>query len=348
VGVIAPLAALPLLVPGYLLLWIPMTALYLISNASGSGLLNSWRMAPFLPLLWGSIAVLIVRLRPRWAYVCMTALLLATLIGFLVLSPFPGGAKFEERAYQVDEHTRIGEQIVAGLPHDVPLTAQNGLAAHLATRPWMRLFPWYDATKLLPSIVVLDEKSNNTWPLKADELKAAILSFQMDPAYETAHEQDGYYAFQLVQEDHPLTQPVSKTWSSTLSLTGYELAQAHGNSAFTSLIGRVARAGKLRVILQWTALQAMPSHLVISIRLVAPDGRVVAQDDSWPGRGALPTPLWEVGRSIRDTHYLDIPADALPDQLTLQVIVYAADTLDPIDPAGGFTLTTLSSDNTAP
>jgi uncharacterized membrane protein len=91
VGLMAPFAGLPLLALGYPLLWLPMTALYLISNASGSGLLNSWRLAPFLPLLWCSIAVLIVHLRPRWAYASMTALLIATFLGFLTLSPFPGG-----------------------------------------------------------------------------------------------------------------------------------------------------------------------------------------------------------------------------------------------------------------
>jgi hypothetical protein len=106
--------------------------------------------------------------------------------------------------------------------------------------------------------------------------------------------------------------------------------------------------GQLRVILHWTALEAMPGYLAISVRLVASDGRVVAQEDSWPARGALPTPLWEAGRSIRDTHYLELPAEELPPQLTLRVIVYAADTLDPIAPQAGHALTALSTNKQAP
>ncbi len=346
-SLIAPLGGLPLLALGYPLLWIPMTGLYLISNASGSGLLNSWRLAPFLPLLWGSIAVLLAHLRPRWAYLSMTALLIATFIGFLTLSPFPGGAKFDESVYQVNEHTQIGERIVASIPPDVSLAAQNGLAAHLATRPWVRLFPWYERSRF-PSIVVLDEKSSNTWPLKADELKAALLGMQMDPDYDTIQEQDGYYVFQLAQEVHQFTQPVSLTWSSVLSLTGFELAQSQSNAAFEPISGHIDDGGKLRVILHWTAIDAMPGYLAVSVRLVAPDGRVIAQEDSWPARGALPTPLWDVGRSIRDTHYLDVPAEELPEQLTLRVIVYAGDTLNPIAPENGHTLTTLSTNNQAP
>ena len=347
IGLIAPLAGLPILALGYALLWVPMTALYLVSNASGSGLLNSWRLAPFLPLLWGSIAILLVRLRPRWAYVSMAALLLATVVGFLTLSPFPGGAQFDESVYQVNAHTQIGEQIVARIPPDVSLAAQNGLAAHLATRPWVRLFPWYDRAKF-PSIVVLDEKSTNIWPLKPDELKTALLNMQMDPAYNTIQEQDGYYVFQLGQDAPRFTRPVSLTWSSTLLLTGFDLAQAQTAGAFEPITDNLDSGGQLRVILHWTALEAMPGYLAISVRLVAPDGRVVAQEDSWPARGALPTPLWEVGRSIRDAHYLDLPAEELPPQLTLRVIVYAADTLDPIAPQAGHALTPLSTNKQAP
>jgi uncharacterized membrane protein len=343
-SLIAPLGGLPLLALGYPLLWIPMTGLYLISNASGSGLLNSWRLAPFLPLLWGSIAVLLVHLRPRWAYLSMTVLLIATFIGFVTLSPFPGGAQFDDSVYQVNEHTQIGEQIIASIPPDVSLAAQNGLAAHLSTRPWVRLFPWYSRAKF-PSIVVLDEKSTNIWPLKADELKSALLNMQMDPQYDTIQEQDGYYVFELAQDAHQFSQPVSLTWSSMLSLTGFELAQSRSNGVFEPISGGVDGGSKLRTILHWTALEAMPSYLAVSVRLVAPDGRVIAQDDSWPARGALPTPLWEVGRSIRDTHYLDVPAEELPEQLTLRVIVYAADTLNPIAPENGHTLTTLSTHN---
>jgi hypothetical protein len=58
--------------------------------------------------------------------------------------------------------------------------------------------------------------------------------------------------------------------------------------------------------------------------------------------------LWEAGRSIRDTHYLDLPTEGLPDQLTLQVIVYDAATLAPLEPVAGHALTTLSVNNQAP
>ncbi len=345
VAFIAPLAGLPLLALGYPVLWIPMVALYLVSNASGSGLLNSWRMAPFLPLLWGSIAVLIVRLPPRWAKLSMVALLVATSIGFLTLSPFPAGGKFDEAVYRLSEHTQIGEQIVARIPPDVSLAAQNGLGAHLATRPWIRLFPLYNRDRR-PEVVVLDEQTANIYPMLPEEHKTAVLNMQLDPTYDVMLEQDGYLVLRSSEGTPKSAHPVSLTWGSLLNLTAFDLAQANEHELFEPVVDQMENGGTLRVGLYWTALAPMPEHYAISVRLLAPDGSVVAQDDSWPARGALPTPLWEVGRSIRDTHYLARP-DSLPEQVTLSVIVYDAATLEPIAPVAGHVLTSLSTTDQA-
>jgi hypothetical protein len=95
------------------------------------------------------------------------------------------------------------------------------------------------------------------------------------------------------------------------------------------------------VELYWTALQAMFDYYAISVRLLAPDGSIVAQDDNWPAHGAVPTPLWEVGRSLRDAHYLTLPETPLPSEMILLVVVYAAGTLQPVEPAAGSVLTSL-------
>ena len=119
------------------------------------------------------------------------------------------------------------------------------------------------------------------------------------------------------------------------------MTQSKQGGAFEPLAGGVESGSTLRVELYWTALQAMSDYYSISVRLLAPDGSVVAQDDSWPARGAVPTPLWEAGRSLRDIHYLQLPETPLPAELTLQVIVYAAETLQPLEPAAGVVLTSL-------
>lgn len=339
----APFAFLPLVALGYPLLWLPIVLVYLISNASGSGLLTAWRLAPFLPLLWGSIAVLFVRLRPRWAGSAMAVLLIATIVGFFMFSPFPGGGQFNPALYQVNEHTQIGEEIVASIPPDASyVVAQNGLMPHLATRPEIRLFPLYNPARS-PDLIVVDEKTSNQYPLNPDEFAAAIVNMKTDPALDIIQERDGYFVFAPTNGTHQFSQPISATWSSLLRLDEFAVTQSNQGGAFEPISAGVASGSTLRVELYWTALQAMSDYYSISVRLLAPDGSVVAQDDNWPAHGAVPTPLWEVGRSLRDIHYLQLPETALPSDLTLSVIVYAADTLQPLEPAAGAVLTPLQT-----
>jgi uncharacterized membrane protein len=341
IRLVAPLAFLPLVALGYPLLWLPMVLVYLISDETGSGLLNAWRLAPFLPLLWGSIAVLLVRLRPRWASVTTAALLIATIVGFLTLSPFPGGGKFDPALYQVNEHTQIGEQIVASIPPDAIVATQNGLTPHLATRPQkMQLFPWYNPA-VPPEIIVLDEKTSNLYPLSPDEFKSALVNLQTNPGFDIIQERDGYFVFEPSTGMHKFSQPILATWSSLLRLYEFSVTQSRQNGSFEAISSGVESGSTLRVELYWTALQAMSNYYAISVRLLAPDGSIVAQDDNWPAHGAVPTPLWEVERSLRDIHYLTLPETPLPPEMTLAVVIYAADTLQPIEPAAGSVLTSL-------
>ncbi len=91
-------------------------------------------------------------------------------------------------------------------------------------------------------------------------------------------------------------------------------------------------------MLYLSASQKMDRNLAISVRLVAPDGRLLAQDDNWPARGLLPTSQWSLGRLIRDTHYLAIPAEAAALPLSLVVVVYDSSTGQPVTPFAGYTL----------
>ncbi len=312
VRLMAPFAFLPLVALGYPLLWLPSALVYLVSDAGASGLLNTWRIAPFIPLLWGSIAALFVWLRPRRARGAMAILLIATIVGFYLLSPFPGGRKYNPSSYEVTEHDQIGAQVMASIPPGVTVAAQNGMTPHLAARPLVRLFPLYDPVKSQPDLVVVDEKASNLYPLSPDEFKAVLGNMQTDPGLDIIQEHDGYFVFEASGGTHKYARPISATWSSLLRLTEFAVTQSKQGGAFEPLAGGVESGSMLRVELYWTALQAMSDYYSISVRLLAPDGSVVAQDDNWPARGAVPTPLWEAGRSLRDIHYLQLPETPLP------------------------------------
>lgn len=64
----------------------------------------------------------------------------------------------------------------------------------------------------------------------------------------------------------------------------------------------------------------------ISVRLVSAAGDVVAQHDSPPANGLLPTSQWRVDDYVQDHHTLSLPADLPSGEYTLSVVVYQSDT----------------------
>lgn len=64
------------------------------------------------------------------------------------------------------------------------------------------------------------------------------------------------------------------------------------------------------VTLYWHAIQRPQEDYVVYLHLRDWQGRVVAQDDSFPARGAYATSLWSAGEAIRDEVRIHVPADA--------------------------------------
>jgi hypothetical protein len=85
----------------------------------------------------------------------------------------------------------------------------------------------------------------------------------------------------------------------------------------------------------------MPADYKISVRVKAPDGYILAQDDGYPGQNYLRTMDWEAGRALRDAHYLMLPEGELPQPLSVAVVVYDTNTMQRLPPEEDVTITTL-------
>jgi hypothetical protein len=68
----------------------------------------------------------------------------------------------------------------------------------------------------------------------------------------------------------------------------------------------------------------------VSLRVVAPDGSVIAQHDSIPAEGLLPTSQWRAGDYVQDEHPLNLPPELPPGEYRIEVVVYNAATGDSI------------------
>jgi hypothetical protein len=337
--VFVALAGLPLLAAGDQLLWAPMMIFLIAVAPSYSGDLFAYRAAPLIPLLWGATANVLVRLRGRWAAAGIVMLLGTTLVGFRLWSPLPGGGRFDPSLYEVTEHDRIGQRLLAEIPPEASLAVQDGIGAHLTTRERVYLFPWFEPASP-PQLIALDLVGSLTYPLDRDKIRSTVYTFRLDPAMQIVWEQDGYYLFHPVGTPQ-IPQQGPWVWAPWLRLEGYELSQMDREGAFRSKLDGALSGSELRVALYWTALTRMQINYVISVLLVAPDGFIVAQDDSWPGGGVLGTSAMEPRSTVRDIHYLHLPVGRGPEELRLRVIVYEADSLVRLAPEQGYILSTI-------
>ncbi|MCD6289345.1 MAG: hypothetical protein J7M34_02495 [Anaerolineae bacterium] len=87
---------------------------------------------------------------------------------------------------------------------------------------------------------------------------------------------------------------------------------------------RVAPGGTLAVTVVWQAVTTMDRSYTTFVHLLDESGRVVAQEDHVPGRGARPTTSWLPNEVIADRFELSLSADLPPGRYMLEVGLYDA------------------------
>jgi hypothetical protein len=66
----------------------------------------------------------------------------------------------------------------------------------------------------------------------------------------------------------------------------------------------------------------MDENYSFRLEFVGPDGRPVAQLETWPGHGNYPTSLWRVAEPFCDLYEVPVRGyQSLPEQLSLRVTV---------------------------
>ncbi len=84
----------------------------------------------------------------------------------------------------------------------------------------------------------------------------------------------------------------------------------------------VARGDYLLVGILWLATDTPPRRYKVFLQLLDEEGKLVAQRDSEPAGGAMPTTSWQVGLSYKDLHALLIPEDLPAGEYTLIAGLY--------------------------
>ncbi|HEX2171773.1 MAG TPA: hypothetical protein VHL09_04955, partial [Dehalococcoidia bacterium] len=98
-----------------------------------------------------------------------------------------------------------------------------------------------------------------------------------------------------------------------------------GSDPAIELIGSeplLRASDSLAVTLQWRAAEPPRADFTVFVQLLDEAGRLVAQSDSYPRGGALPTSAWLPGETVRDTHRLTLPPDLPPGRYRLIAGLY--------------------------
>ncbi len=109
-----------------------------------------------------------------------------------------------------------------------------------------------------------------------------------------------------------IDQPINVTFDGKAELLGAQVDRTQAQPG-----------DPIKVTLYWRVLAAMDQTFVEFVHLIDGDGIIVAQRDTWPGRGMYPTVLWQPGQVFADELYLHVPDGAYaPNIATLRVGLY--------------------------
>ncbi len=105
--------------------------------------------------------------------------------------------------------------------------------------------------------------------------------------------------------------PLLARLGSSVELVGYSLSDE-----------RPQPGQKVELTLYWQATALVEGNYKVFTHLVGEGEQIVAQHDSIPAGGRLPTSAWQKGEYITDRHPLTVPADVPPGVYRLQIGLY--------------------------
>ena len=185
----APLLFLPLLAPSTLLLAVLPIGPNILSDMGVQARLGIYYATPVLPYLFlGTIRALRnleVRRWPAWVVPGLAALLFVVGAANSSFWDLVRPARLT-----LTERHRAGWAIVASIPQEISLSAQNHLIPHVQRRDRIAIFPHLQDA----DYVFLDTLGPN-WPLDLATYRGKVEELRADPAFELILEEKGFLLF---------------------------------------------------------------------------------------------------------------------------------------------------------
>ncbi|HET6684136.1 MAG TPA: DUF2079 domain-containing protein [Gaiella sp.] len=200
-----PLLALPLVAPLAALTAAPDIALSLLSDTRTQTSIHFHYTAGAIPGLMVAAVLGAARLRRRYAWARRPegrAIAVSTLVAGFVLGPLPVwshvplGADLGAREHVVGEHARVARRALQMIPPFAPVSATNGLGAHLSERRRIFSFPVLGEAQWVA--VDLKRPSYRDQLGRADELRRAVIAIRADGRFRIVFVEDGVVVLRRV------------------------------------------------------------------------------------------------------------------------------------------------------
>jgi hypothetical protein len=145
-----------------------------------------------------------------------------------------------------------------------------------------------------------------------------------------------YFGRRMPEEQIP--NRINTQVGDTIELLGYKVENRETNA--DSRQGSSGANRPLDVTVYWRTAAPVEEDYTVFVQVLSSDERIVAQADSQPLHGYLPTSEWATGEIIPDRHNLSLPDDLRPGQYRVITGMYLLDTLQrlPVQAKGSATV----------
>jgi uncharacterized membrane protein len=252
--------------------------------------------APALPLIWVAAALGLSRLRGRSRHAGVGIVLVGALLAYVLISPLPAGRRFERDEFVRGPHEVDLDLAVAAVSLAARLAVSENVAAHLANRQELFLFPiddhylrdlGYEERPLDGYVLDLQEPSTQrVAPLRRSSPLLA------DPPYVVWS--SGHKVMLLTREEPTPRVSIGATFNRRMRLLGYDLDPSSG-----------------WLTLYWQTVRDIFSDFERVLELTAAAGQPLLRDRSLPLTNVFSTDKWRVGQLVIDR--VELPSSPASD-----------------------------------
>ena len=331
--ILLPLAFLPLLAPEILALALPSFALNLLADfAPMHQVYTLIYAAPIIPFamigaVFGAyrLAGWVARVRQgryaAWrnmaARVAAGAVFVAALAASFLYGYIPGGANYIR--FKVTDHDRRAADIIARIPEDAKVSAQDRLDPHVSGRETIYIFP-----RIEDADTVFVDVTGPAWPQHPNDLRTSIEEL-LAQNFGIAAADDGYLLLRQGLESDDIPPAFYSAWQRPDPIPSSPLQVDFGD-ALRLMDYEVSTDdyGETVVNLNWQALRPLDQDYRFYVAYQNREGDTLYDTLYYPPAAVLwyPTSQWEPGAT---TLVQTFPWALDADQFALMLGVYAGE-----------------------